>query len=75
VWNSLVRVKTNEETEVIAGGPDGAVLVGPTSAQLGRTPLDWDVVYVVSSGAVFNPSTGSYDSMEGGKVVAVRLRG
>ncbi|KAF2178009.1 hypothetical protein K469DRAFT_643356 [Zopfia rhizophila CBS 207.26] len=71
--NSLVRVAADGEVKVIAGGPDGALFIGPTSAQLGRTPLDREVVYVVSSGAVFNPSTGGFDSVEGGKIVAVKV--
>ena len=72
--NALVEVASNGETEIIAGGPDGALFVGPTSAQLGRTPQDRNVVYVVSSGAVFDPSTGGFNSVEGGKVVAVKLQ-
>ncbi|KAH8702791.1 quino protein amine dehydrogenase beta chain-like protein [Phaeosphaeriaceae sp. PMI808] len=73
--NSLARVSADGEVQVIAGGPDGALFHGPTSAQFGRTPLDRDIVYVVSSGATFNQSAISgFDFLEGGKVVAVKVR-
>ncbi|KAF2175375.1 hypothetical protein K469DRAFT_683979 [Zopfia rhizophila CBS 207.26] len=73
--NLLVRVTAQGKAKIIAGGPDGALFHGPTSAQFGRTPLDRNVVYVVSSGATFNPSASSgFDFVEGGKVVAVTVR-
>jgi hypothetical protein len=73
VQNSLVRIAADGEAKVVAGGPEGSVFIGPTSAQLGRTLVDRHVVYVVSSGAVFNSATGNYESVEGGKVVSVKL--
>jgi len=71
--NSLARVTANGEVEVIAGGPDGALFHGPTSAQMGRTSIDCKVVYVVSSGAIFSPSASSLNFVEGGKIVAVEV--
>jgi hypothetical protein len=68
-----VKVAAGGSTEVVAGGPDGKVFVGPTSAQFGRTLVDRETLYVVSSGAVFNPDTGAYDDVEGGKIVAARV--
>lgn len=71
--NSLARVAADGKVEVIAGGPDGALFHGPTSAQLGRTSIDCKVVYVVSSGAIFSPSASSLNFVEGGKIVAVEV--
>lgn len=71
--NSLVKVTGAGTTEVVAGGADGALFVGPTSAQFGRKAGDRNVLYVVSSGARFNPATGMYEDVEGGKITAVRV--
>jgi hypothetical protein len=71
--NDIIRVKANGDLEVVIGGPDGDVFVGPTSAQLGRTLLDCDTLYVVSSGAVFDPETLTFVDVEPGKITAVKL--
>jgi hypothetical protein len=70
--HSLLKVTDGGKVEEIVRGSDGT-LVGPTSAQLGRTSRDRDVLYVVDSGSVFNPQTSGFDSVEGGKVVSVKL--
>jgi hypothetical protein len=70
--HELLEVKADGNVKAVVSGVDGT-LTGPTSAQFGRTTRDWDVLYVVDSGSVFNPMTGGFDSVEGGKVVAVRL--
>lgn len=67
--NGLMRVNTDGNQTLIAGGLNSTVVAGATSAALGRTRKDKDVVYVVTSGAQALPVEGTYT--EGAKVVAV----
>jgi hypothetical protein len=67
--NGLMRVTTDGNQTLIAGGLNSTVVAGATSAAFGRTSKDRDVVYVVTSGAQALPVDGIYT--EGGKVVAV----
>jgi hypothetical protein len=67
--NGLMRVTMGGNETLIAGGLNSTVVAGATSAALGRTKKDKNVVYVVTSGAQAGPVNGIYT--EGGKVVAV----
>lgn len=69
--NGLVRITPDGNHTLIAGGLDSTVVAGATSAAIGRTAQDKDVVYVVTSGAQARPVNGTYT--EGGKVVAVTV--
>ncbi|KAJ4982658.1 hypothetical protein SVAN01_11848 [Stagonosporopsis vannaccii] len=69
--NGLVQVIMGGNQTLIAGGLNSTVLAGATSAALGRTSKDENLVYVVTSGAQALPVGGIYT--EGGKVVAVAV--
>lgn len=67
--NGLMQVTMGGNETLIAGELNSTVVAGATSAALGRTKMDKNVVYVVTSGAQAGPVNGIYT--EGGKVVAV----
>ena len=67
--NSLYRVSLNGTVNTLVGGPDDTTLVGATSAQLGRTYADQNVVYIGTNGGLQAPING----IHGGQILAVNV--
>lgn len=68
---TLTRVRKGEKATIIGGAEGSLVLGGITSATLGRSYRDREIVYVATMGGF--AADGSY--AEGGKIVAVDMRG
>jgi hypothetical protein len=71
-FNELLLVKPNGATQVLAGDPQSAALIGATSAAFGRTANDAKTIYVTTCGGLAAPINQTYT--EGAKVVAVQLK-
>ena len=68
--NSLYRYRQNGEVDILVGGPNSLVLEGCTSAQLGRTRMDKNVLYIGTNGGLLAPVDGV---IHGGQLVAVNV--
>lgn len=76
--NTIARVDLygNGQQTVIAGSLNSTTLAEPTAAAFGRTEVDRDVLYVVTSGGLATPVfVDGKPVMVGGQVVAVDLSG
>ncbi|KAF2262000.1 NHL repeat-containing protein [Lojkania enalia] len=73
VQNSVLSVDDNGEVKTVASKLGGKVFYGPTSVRFGRTRLDRNIAYAVTSGASWNSSDGSFTPIEGGKVIAIKV--
>lgn len=71
--NSVLRISPNGKSVVVAGSISELTVAGATAAAFGRKPLDRDVLYVVTSGALAGPVNGTIT--EGGKIVAINAKG
>ena len=63
-FEEIVTVDGTNTTFTVAGG---------TACKFGRTPIDRDTLYVITSGGLAAPINGTLT--EGGKVVAIDTRG
>ncbi|MCJ1475534.1 hypothetical protein MMC13_004197 [Lambiella insularis] len=68
--NSLYRVSQKGTVDILVGGPNSLVVEGCTSAQLGRTRLDKDVLYIGTNGGILAPVDGQ---IHGGQLIAVNV--
>lgn len=68
IRSRILKVTSRGTIEVLATGSDG--VAWPTSAQLGTTDADRDMIYVTSSG---NPAALVFGKLEGGKILAIKL--
>lgn len=68
--NSLLKMTTDGEVTLIAGGEKQAVIAGADAAAFGRTSWDDNILYVTTTGGIVVPPPSG---IVGGKVVAVRL--
>ena len=68
--NSLYRYSPDGAVDILIGGPNSLVLEGCTSAQLGRTRLDKNVLYIGTNGGLLAPVDGQ---IHGGQLVAVNV--
>lgn len=68
--NTLWEVSASGTVSAIAGGANETVLVGATSAQLGRTAAERGIVYVTTNGGEGDPVDGQ---VLPGKVAAVTV--
>ncbi|MCJ1400947.1 hypothetical protein MMC11_004158 [Xylographa trunciseda] len=68
--NTLYRFSQNGAVDNLVGGPNSLVLEGCTSAQLGRTRMDKDVLYIGTNGGLLAPVDGQ---IHGGQLVAVNI--
>ena len=68
--NTLWRVSTEGEVEVLAGGPNDVTLEGATSARLGRTVEDSNVLYITTNGGLLKAVDGD---LHGGQLLAVNV--
>ncbi|KAI0912394.1 hypothetical protein F4823DRAFT_634413 [Ustulina deusta] len=66
--NTIVALRSNSSSEVVAGEPAKFTLAGCTAAAFGRTPHDSRTLYVTTSGAIRAPINGV---TEPAKIVAV----
>ncbi|KAH8671596.1 hypothetical protein BX600DRAFT_510261 [Xylariales sp. PMI_506] len=68
--NTIERVDVaTGESLVVAGSSASLTIAGCTAAEFGRTPHDWDTLYVVTDGGTVAPVNGTIT--EPAKVVAV----
>jgi hypothetical protein len=70
-FNTLHGVSPNGTVTVLAGGPEDTTLEGATSAQLGRTHRDRDMLYIGTSGGMLAPVHGE---IHGGQILAIDVR-
>ncbi|MCJ1385735.1 hypothetical protein MMC17_008858 [Xylographa soralifera] len=68
--NSLYRYRQDGAVDILVGGPNSLVLEGCTSAQLGRTRMDKNVLYVGTNGGLLAPVDGQ---IHGGQLLAVNV--
>ncbi|MCJ1438645.1 hypothetical protein MMC27_008035 [Xylographa pallens] len=68
--NSLYRYRQDGQVDILVGGPNSLVLEGCTSAQLGRTRMDKNVLYIGTNGGLLAPVDGV---IHGGQLVAVNV--
>ncbi|MCJ1316732.1 hypothetical protein MMC15_002053 [Xylographa vitiligo] len=68
--NSLYRYRQDGAVDILVGGPKSLVLEGCTSAQLGRTRMDKNVIYIGTNGGLLAPVDGQ---IHGGQLVAVNV--
>ncbi|TGJ81933.1 hypothetical protein E0Z10_g6823 [Xylaria hypoxylon] len=66
--NTIVALRSNGSSEVVAGSPTKFTVAGCTAAAFGRTAKDSKTLYVVTSGALRAPINGV---AEPAKIVAV----
>ena len=71
--STVVRIAPGGRQDLVVGSVNSTAVTGDTSARFGRTEADQDVLYVVTNGGLSSPVNGTY--VEGGKVVAVDLKG
>lgn len=69
--NVVDRVKLNGRIERLAGNLNSSVVAGTTAVTLGRTRRTANIAYVCTNGGQSTPVNGV---VEGGKIVAIRLR-
>ncbi|KAJ4156108.1 hypothetical protein LMH87_001321 [Akanthomyces muscarius] len=69
--NEVFKITQRGKTRLVVGKTDSSSVLGATSAALGRTWLDKDVLYITTSGGQASVLDGV--SIEGGKVVALFL--
>jgi len=58
VFQSVVKLVKNGVRTRIAGGPDDVIVAGTTAAAFGRTPQDWTILYVTTTGGMSFPVNG-----------------
>src|SRR2546421_12664749 len=68
--NTLYRVSQEGRLDTIAGGPNGNVLEGATSAQFGRTHMDHGVLYIGTNGGILAPVNWE---IHGGQLAAINV--
>ncbi|MCJ1395533.1 hypothetical protein MMC18_008419 [Xylographa bjoerkii] len=68
--NTLYRFSQDGAVDILVGGPNKFVLEGCTSAQLGRTRMDQDVLYIGTNGGLLAPVDGQ---IHGGQLLAVNV--
>ncbi|KAI1183183.1 hypothetical protein F5B17DRAFT_417155 [Nemania serpens] len=66
--NTIIALRENGSSEVVAGSLTDLTVAGPTSAAFGRTARDSKTLYVVTNGASSGPVNGI---IEPAKIVAV----
>jgi hypothetical protein len=71
VLNIVTEVSPQGSAKVIAGNLNSTDVAGATSASLGRTPWDRNVVYVATNGGYGSPVNGTF--VEGGKVMGIKI--
>jgi hypothetical protein len=69
-FNTLQKITPEGTVTVVAGSQNSTELVGPTAAQFGQ---DKSTLYITTNGGLAGPVNGTFT--EGGKVVAIDLRG
>lgn len=69
-FNTLYRVTSNKTVTTLAGGIEDLAVEGATSAQLGRTWRDRDVLYMGTSGGLLGAVDGV---IHGGQILAINV--
>ncbi|OGM51294.1 hypothetical protein ABOM_000187 [Aspergillus bombycis] len=69
--NIITNVSHNGKTHVVAGGRNSTAVMTATSAAVGRTKYDANVLYITTGGETQGPVNNT--NHKGGKIVALRL--
>ncbi|KAE8415037.1 hypothetical protein BDV36DRAFT_298450 [Aspergillus pseudocaelatus] len=69
--NVITNVSPNGKAHVVAGGRNSTAVMTATSAAVGRTKLDGNVLYITTGGETLEPVNNT--DHKGGKVVALKL--
>jgi sugar lactone lactonase YvrE len=70
-FNALWQVTGDGRTTAFVGGPNNTVVQGITSARIGRTEMDKDVLYMSTQGGLLARPPGS--AVHGGQLLAVNV--
>ncbi|KAE8162270.1 hypothetical protein BDV40DRAFT_312547 [Aspergillus tamarii] len=69
--NVITKVSPNGKAHVVAGGKNSTVVMTATSAAVGRTTRDGNVLYITTGGETQEPVDNT--DHKGGKVVALKI--